>query len=329
MYLFWIIALVAFLYFLIKYKKQIEAFLSDLFSSKDKEYTSFVLEHSLAIRELREINAQYVFSKVSICGMNNRYDNEAFYESISPKDYLTYQLVYQKKSILEEIKNAESNRRLFSVYRDRVDSCTLERYDTDVLPEDTERLKRIEYNQFKDLIKRPVTEYYIDVTLYQTLINGRCVDKKSAVFHEDEIIEIIELLGQRRDGFYLNDEIWESICRVERGRVSNKMRFAIYERDGHRCRKCGRRTGDLEIDHIFPISKGGKSTFDNLQTLCHDCNVKKSNTVERGAINPQAKRQGVNICCEICGAPMKIVKGRYGDFYGCSNYPKCKYTKQK
>ncbi|MBP5466276.1 MAG: HNH endonuclease [Clostridia bacterium] len=52
------------------------------------------------------------------------------------------------------------------------------------------------------------------------------------------------------------------------------MRFSIYKRDGYRCQHCGRsgRFVDLEIDHIIPISKGGKSTYDNLQTLCQRCN---------------------------------------------------------
>ena len=56
------------------------------------------------------------------------------------------------------------------------------------------------------------------------------------------------------------------------------MRFSIYARDGYRCRICGARQGkivQLEIDHIIPIAKGGKSTYDNLQTLCHNCNVQK------------------------------------------------------
>ncbi|NLB48595.1 MAG: HNH endonuclease [Erysipelotrichia bacterium] len=58
------------------------------------------------------------------------------------------------------------------------------------------------------------------------------------------------------------------------------MRFAIYARDGYRCRKCKRKTNDLEVDHIYPISKGGKSNFNNLQTLCRRCNKRKGANIE-------------------------------------------------
>ena len=31
--------------------------------------------------------------------------------------------------------------------------------------------------------------------------------------------------------------------------------------------------------------------------------------------------------CEVCGSDILIRQGRYGNFYACSNYPKCKHTK--
>ncbi len=30
--------------------------------------------------------------------------------------------------------------------------------------------------------------------------------------------------------------------------------------------------------------------------------------------------------CPICGGLLKIKHGIYGEFFGCINYPKCKYT---
>ena len=33
--------------------------------------------------------------------------------------------------------------------------------------------------------------------------------------------------------------------------------------------------------------------------------------------------------CELCGAEMLVRNGRFGTFFACSNYPKCRFTKQK
>ena len=43
-----------------------------------------------------------------------------------------------------------------------------------------------------------------------------------------------------------------------------------------RCVSCGA-TKDLQIDHIYPKSKGGSDIEGNLQVLCVECNVKKGN----------------------------------------------------
>ena len=46
------------------------------------------------------------------------------------------------------------------------------------------------------------------------------------------------------------------------------------------CLACGN-TEKLSIDHIVPISKGGKNDYENLQVLCISCNVKKgTNTMD-------------------------------------------------
>lgn len=91
---------------------------------------------------------------------------------------------------------------------------------------------------------------------------------------------MIKRLNNKNRDFYNDKGIWDSLCRVERGKVSNKMRFSIYKRDGYRCRICGRteKHDYLEIDHIKPIAKGGKSTYDNLQTLCRRCNKNKGDS---------------------------------------------------
>ena len=160
------------------------------------------------------------------------------------------------------------------------DTLVFGEYDADKLLKNVKRLNKFEKTIVSKNLKTPTIDFSIGVRLRLTKINGAYRTSKRATFYPKEIKEIIAKLNHKRGNFYLNNDIWQAICRVERGKVTNKMRFAIYDRDHYRCRKCGRRTNDLEVDHIIPIAKGGKSTFDNLQTLCHRCNYKKGSSIE-------------------------------------------------
>jgi len=57
------------------------------------------------------------------------------------------------------------------------------------------------------------------------------------------------------------------------------IRIAVLRRDRQACRHCGEisKNIEMEIDHIIPLSKGGRDVFVNLQTLCRPCNRKKGN----------------------------------------------------
>ncbi|WP_107771018.1 HNH endonuclease [Nocardioides sediminis] len=67
----------------------------------------------------------------------------------------------------------------------------------------------------------------------------------------------------------------------ERNRMTARLRFAVLNRDDSRCRGCGASAkihgAVLHVDHIVPVSKGGKTVLENLQTLCEPCNLGKSN----------------------------------------------------
>jgi 5-methylcytosine-specific restriction endonuclease McrA len=59
----------------------------------------------------------------------------------------------------------------------------------------------------------------------------------------------------------------------------------VCERDGWRCRLCGRKTPERlrgthddrapEVDHILPVSLGGKHVWANVQCACRSCNLAK------------------------------------------------------
>ena len=48
----------------------------------------------------------------------------------------------------------------------------------------------------------------------------------------------------------------------------------VFKRDGYKCQYCGSME-NLTLDHVFPKSRGGASSWDNLVTACKGCNSKK------------------------------------------------------
>lgn len=67
------------------------------------------------------------------------------------------------------------------------------------------------------------------------------------------------------------------------------MKAQIVERDGFKCKICGKfvttcrdakrfvklGSGMFHIDHIVPVVQGGRATLENLQLTCPECNLKK------------------------------------------------------
>ncbi len=65
----------------------------------------------------------------------------------------------------------------------------------------------------------------------------------------------------------------------QRNTIPKELRHGVFKRDNYRCVECGATNKEktLHIDHIIPKSKGGLDKLNNLQTLCVECNVAKSN----------------------------------------------------
>lgn len=55
-------------------------------------------------------------------------------------------------------------------------------------------------------------------------------------------------------------------------------KIIMYERQNHKCKICGKTfdISEMHGDHIIPWSKGGRTTLENGQMLCTDCNLRKS-----------------------------------------------------
>ena len=243
-----------------------------------KRYFSFVSENSLCFCSLKEINSRFTFFPQINYDQSYTYDNEKNYETISCDDYLIYQLQYQAEKIREQIEKIHRNKVEYKKYIAQIKNLQPGNFYTSIGKLKKEKLLKIEKQLcHQTKLSAPTTQFFLTVTLHCSTINGRRYASKKEIYSDEEILILIQRLHNKNGTYYRDRGIWDAICRVERGKVSNKMRFSIYARDGYRCRNCGvsQRYATLEIDHIIPIAKGGKSSYDNLQTLCHKCNVEK------------------------------------------------------
>jgi len=66
----------------------------------------------------------------------------------------------------------------------------------------------------------------------------------------------------------------------------------VMVRDGFTCQYCGA-LKELTIDHVIPVSRGGKSKFENCVTACKQCNNKKSNKLP-SEIHMYLKKQPIS-----------------------------------
>lgn len=107
--------------------------------------------------------------------------------------------------------------------------------------------------------------------------NGGLVQRSFPVpMSEENITQLINLLESK-----LSSEVF---AKEQRALMTSKLRSYIKKRDNYTCCDCGNSIYRepnllLEIDHITPISAGGLTKEDNLQTLCWKCNRKKGSKI--------------------------------------------------
>lgn len=116
----------------------------------------------------------------------------------------------------------------------------------------------------------------VEYTFSYTSGGGMAKRKFTVPMTEETIVDLIEALEGKLT--------ISAFTKKQRALMTNKLREHIKERDHFTCCSCGNSIYAepnllLEIDHIIPVSKGGHTTEENLQTLCWKCNRAKSNKI--------------------------------------------------
>lgn len=112
-------------------------------------------------------------------------------------------------------------------------------------------------------------------------------NKYGSVAYDPKALEtrIVELIKDYQNNYITNQKgIYEYLLDGQEKHLnirafSPEIAESAYEQQNGICPKCGKhfKFEEMQADHITPWSKGGKTTPDNCQMLCADCNRRKSN----------------------------------------------------
>ena len=101
------------------------------------------------------------------------------------------------------------------------------------------------------------------------------------------VLDKVEVL-EWHDDWIIHSANWETrvpavIMLREYQKPKHTMRLSkrnVFLRDEYVCQYCDTKVTDqtATLDHVHPVSKGGKTTWENSTTACKPCNYKKAAT---------------------------------------------------
>lgn len=236
-----------------------------------------VMSISENYKQLVELNNKYQFNdigKIKRKVYEREYSHKS-YDRARAKSIILYHIENNDNNIREFILNAYRNKKMYDNY--------LEEFEKINEKTAIEEIEKIGYNEKKfyklekeiinnNKVKDNVYKISINVIVEYTTPAGKNNYRKNRAV---EYQELCDLYMQWRNG-----KKYEETSKRERAMMNDQLRYDVLKRDNYKCKICGASAQDgakLHVDHIVPVSKGGKTTISNLQTLCDRCNIGKSN----------------------------------------------------
>ena len=200
-------------------------------------------------------------------------DSKAQFDGARPRTRVEDFLVTHRDRIERDREIVRNNWDINESYK-----RSLEQMSSEATPELCDKLG-IDYEEYlqieKDLVDRArlpiICGYGITCKVVYNSPHGRNRYEKEVHYDDFDIDDILRAFDRRNK----EQETETYRRRCERSKMTLSLRYDVMRRDGFRCCLCGRSADsgiELEVDHIIPVSKGGTSGIDNLQTLCRDCN---------------------------------------------------------
>jgi hypothetical protein len=267
-------------------------FKSEEFNRLRSEVASVVSEHNEVVNYVAEIRSEGSFELGT--SSTGRYAHLATFENTSAWNNRRDRNVAQyaphvHNASLQVVRNASVEpikylAKYFSIKADQENVSRLEEAVSNVQSREADIVARIHPPEF--ILKRYAAEFWnlIGVELSPISVpypqykfqyvsaggnSGQTVDIRLDTPTLDALSE--SLAAKIR---------WAKSAAGQRALMTAGLRAWVKSRDNFACKTCGISVAAephllLEVDHIHPVSKGGLSVPENLQTLCWRCNRSK------------------------------------------------------
>ncbi|PMQ18523.1 HNH endonuclease [Glutamicibacter arilaitensis] len=286
-----------------KYRKN-KYFNSEQFQEIRAQIASVVAEHNEVVNYVAEIRSQGAFELGA--SSTGQYAHLANFENTSNWNYQRDRNVAEyaphvHNASLQVVRNASmdpikylmkyfeikaTQETLADVQRVATDISRLEEAVANVQRRETEIVSMINPPEF--ILQRyadefwslvgvhlsPITVPYPNYKFQYVSAGGNSGQTVNIDLNTSTLDALSETLAQKIR--------WAKSAAGQRALMTSRLRGWIKDRDHHTCQNptCGASVAVepnllLEVDHIVPVSKGGLSEPENLQTLCWRCNRAK------------------------------------------------------
>ncbi|MFF3566844.1 HNH endonuclease [Nocardia jiangxiensis] len=292
---------------LIRHIRMTRYFASEEFLAHKAAIAAFVAEHNELAQYVGEISGRGTFALGgSVSGAQAHlatFQNTSRHKYRRDRNIATYQTPFVHNCSLQVVRNASADpikyvMKYFNIKATETDLAEVENLGDGIvrLEDAITNLQQREtsitqsVNPPKFIIKHYAEEFmkHVGVALSPITVpypvymfeyvsaGGNSSQRTTLTLNRETIDAMIETMSAKI-------KFRKSVA-GQRALMTSHLRTTIKARDNYTCRYCSISLAAephllLEVDHIMPVSKGGLTTPENLQTLCWRCNRTKSNKV--------------------------------------------------
>lgn len=246
--------------------------------NKENEVVS---KTSKKIQKITKLNESYQFKDIKRKKRNiieREYSRKSL-DRVTGKSIINYHLDNNINGIRTDLENAIFNITLLEKYNKDVEKV-LQSESTNNSKYSSKKFKMVEERVLRSIIyKKENFMITLKIEVYYRSNGGNVYDNKKRKYLFNDLVFVYNEWNRGNK--------FEETINQERKIMNDYIRYNVLKRDNFSCQICGITAKDgakLQVDHIIPVSKGGKTVMSNLQTLCERCNIGKSNKTENDDI---------------------------------------------